>query len=94
MENSSNSLEYIRVAEIHPHPDNPRTHSKAQIRKIARSIKSFGFRYPVLVDENNKLISGHGRLEAAKMLDMASVPVLRAEDLSEAQARAPMAGFV
>ena len=61
-------LVYVDPACLKPHPENPRTHSKEQVRKIAASIKRFGFRNPVLVDENNNVVAGHGRLLAAAEL--------------------------
>ncbi len=55
---------------------NPRTHSKAQLKQIADSIRTFGFTNPVLVDEDNRLIAGHGRIEAAKQLGLERVPTV------------------
>ena len=82
------SLVYEAVAELKPDPRNPRLHSRAQIRQIAASIRSFGFAAPLLVDRTGTLICGAGRLEAARSLGMAHVPVVRLEDLSPQQARA------
>jgi ParB/RepB/Spo0J family partition protein len=76
--------------QIKPNPKNTRTHSKKQIRQIAASIRELGFAAPVLVDEYNVLIAGHGRLEAAKSLGMASIPVIIVEGLSDARKRALM----
>ena len=81
-------LETIVVADLVPHDRNPRTHSKKQIKQIADSIKRFGFTNPVLIDGNNSVVAGHGRIEAARMLGMKSVPVLRLEHMSEAEKRA------
>lgn len=53
-------LVHIGPACLKPHPDNPRTHSKEQVRQIAASIRRFGFRNPVLVDENNNVIAAMG----------------------------------
>lgn len=83
-------IDYLPIADIHPRDDNPRSHSKAQIKKIAASIRSFGFRYPVLIDGEGNLISGHGRLAAAKTLGLATVPTMRADDLTPDQVRALM----
>jgi ParB-like nuclease domain/Integrase core domain len=69
---------------------NTRTHSKKQIRKIATSIRELGFAAPVLVDEYDVLIAGHGRLEAARSLGMASIPAIVLDGLSEAKKRALM----
>jgi hypothetical protein len=57
---------------------------------IARSIKTFGFNAPILVDSKNRVVAGHGRLEAAKRLGLERVPVIRLEHLTEAQAKAYM----
>jgi DNA modification methylase len=65
-------------------------HSQDQIRAIARSIEAFGFNAPILVDKANRLIAGHGRLEAAKLLGLTEVPVIRLEHLSEQQTKAYM----
>jgi ParB-like nuclease domain len=67
---------------------NPRTHSKKQIEQIAASIREFGFTNPVLIDDQQRIIAGHGRVTAAKLLGMDRVPTIRLEHLSEAQKRA------
>lgn len=84
------NIEQIEIASIQPHPDNPRTHPKKQIRQIAESIKAFGYRMPVLVDQDTRLICGHARVEACKLIGMELVPALRVTDLSDAQVRALM----
>ena len=81
-------LVHIDPSRLVPHPDNPRTHSTEQVKKIAASIKRFGFRNPVLVDENNNVVAGHGRLLAAAELKLASVPTLVLADMTEAERRA------
>ena len=81
-------LESMAVADLRPHERNPRTHSKKQVEQIAESIKRFGFTNPVLVDRDGQVIAGHGRIEAAKLLGMATVPVLRLEHMTEAEKRA------
>jgi hypothetical protein len=73
-----------------PDPNNPRRHTPEQIRGIARSIEAFGFNAPILVDKANRVVAGHGRLEAAKRLNLAEAPVIRLEHLSEQQAKAYM----
>ncbi|MFC0104631.1 site-specific DNA-methyltransferase [Sphingopyxis terrae] len=78
----------MAVADLRPHERNPRTHSKKQVEQIAASIKRFGFTNPVLVDRDGQVIAGHGRIEAAKLLGMATVPVLRLEHMTEAEKRA------
>jgi hypothetical protein len=78
----------VPVSLLKPYASNPRTHTKKQIRQIAESIRTFGWTNPVLVDANDGIIAGHGRVEAAKLLSISTVPVLRIEDLSEAQLKA------
>ena len=81
-------IEYLAIAELKPNPGNARLHSKKQLHQIAASIGAFGFNVPVLIDQGNVIIAGHGRVEAARTLGLASVPVLRIEHLSAAQQRA------
>jgi DNA modification methylase len=73
---------------LRPYPGNARTHSPKQIRQIARSIERFGFNNPVLVDDDDQIIAGHGRVEAAKLLNMKTVPTVRLSHLSEAEKKA------
>jgi DNA modification methylase len=82
------SVSYRALQELTPYKKNARTHSKAQIRKIADSIESFGFTNPVLIDLNDTIIAGHGRVESAKLLKMETVPTIRLESLNPAQVRA------
>lgn len=81
-------VEYQPLSSLIARITNPRTHSKTQIRQIAESIKRFGFTNPVLVDSDNTIIAGHGRVEAAKLLGLSNVPVIYLSDLSEAEIRA------
>ena len=81
-------VEQVTVAALIPHERNARTHSKRQVAQIARSIEEFGFNNPVLVDAKNKIIAGHGRVEAARSLGLETVPAIRLEHLSETQLRA------
>jgi DNA modification methylase len=78
----------MAVAALRPYSQNARTHSKRQIRQIADSIQKFGFTNPVLVSDDGEIIAGHGRVEAAKLLGMQSVPTLRLSHLDAAQRRA------
>jgi DNA modification methylase len=82
------SIEYLPIDVVRPYPRNARTHSRAQIAQIAESIRAFGFTNPVLVDDHNEIIAGHGRLEAARSLGMEGVPAIRLPHLSAAQKRA------
>ena len=60
-------MEWAPIAQIRRNPKNPRTHSKKQIKQIAASIRKFGFLNPLIVDDANTLLAGHGRLEAARL---------------------------
>ncbi len=77
------NFEYRPTNSLRPYPGNARTHSPKQIRQIARSIKHFGFNNPVLVDDDGQIIAGHGRVEAAKLLNMKTVPTVRLSHMSE-----------
>lgn len=81
-------LEYIKLAELTGYETNSRTHSAEQIAQIAASITEFGFTNPILIDESNVIIAGHGRLDAAKQLKLIEAPCLRLSHLSEAQKKA------
>jgi len=81
-------IDYMRVCELRPYPNNARTHSKKQVRQIANSIAKFGFCNPVLIDDDKQIIAGHGRVEAAKLLGIDAVPTYRLSHLSEADKRA------
>src|SRR5262249_44748844 len=76
------------IADLRPYSRNARTHSRKQIRQIADSIKRFGFTNPVLIDGDNQILAGHGRVEAAKLLGMQTVPCLRVDRMSAAEKRA------
>lgn len=76
------------VDDLTPYPNNPKEHPEEQIDKIAGSIQEFGFTQPIVVDQNNQIIIGHGRLQAAKKIGMENVPVIERTDLTEAQVKA------
>ena len=76
------------VADLIPYVNNSRVHSDEQVLQICSSIREFGFTNPVLIDEENGVIAGHGRLMAAKKLDMEKVPCIILAGLSEAQKKA------
>jgi len=78
----------IDIDKLIPYARNSRTHSDAQVAQIAASIREFGFTNPVLVDEADGIIAGHGRVLAARKLAMDKVPAIRLKHLSEAQKRA------
>lgn len=77
-----------KITELIPYVNNARTHSDEQILQICSSIKEFGFTNPVLIDGENGIIAGHGRLMAAKKLGMEEVPTIELSHLSEAQRKA------
>lgn len=81
---------YQPVGDLKRNPRNARTHSKRQLRQIARSIKQFGFLNPILVDKYNNVIAGHARLEGAMLTGLAMVPTIRLDSLSPDQIRAYM----
>ena len=77
----------LPISSLKPNPRNARTHTRRQIRKIADSIRAFGFNNPVLVDKNNLIVAGHGRAKAAKLLGMTEVPTVRLSHMTEAEMR-------
>jgi ParB-like chromosome segregation protein Spo0J len=79
---------YIATTDLIPYANNPRTHSDQQVSQVASSIKEFGFNNPILIDEHNGIIAGHGRLAAAQKLDLKLVPTITLAGLSEAQRKA------
>lgn len=78
----------VEISTLIPYKNNARTHSAKQIQQIANSIKQFGFMNPVLIDSNNRIMAGHGRVEAAKKLGLKEVPVISSSHLTEGQIRA------
>jgi DNA modification methylase len=81
-------IEWRSVETLIPYAKNARTHSDEQVAQIAGSIKEFGFNNPVLVDKENSVIAGHGRIMAARKLGMDKVPVVKLEHLTESQRKA------
>jgi DNA modification methylase len=81
-------IEWMSVETLIPYAKNARTHSDEQVAQIAGSIKEFGFNNPVLVDKDNSVIAGHGRLMAARKLGMDKVPVVQLGHMTEAQRKA------
>lgn len=88
VEPSERSVVCMPISTLISNPRNARTHCKRQIRQIAASIRAFGFTNPVLLDRDNMVIAGHGRVAAAKLLGMSEVPAIRLEGLSADQVRA------
>ena len=81
-------IEYQDAKAITPYARNSRTHSDEQVAQVAASIKEFGWTNPILVDETNTIIAGHGRLMAAQRLGLSEVPTIMLEGLTEGQKRA------
>lgn len=84
--NGMNIIE-MQVADIVPYQNNPRKNDGA-VDAVANSIREFGFKVPIIVDKDNVIVAGHTRLKAAEKLGLETVPVIRADDLTEEQATA------
>jgi ParB-like chromosome segregation protein Spo0J len=82
------SVENVPISALRPYSRNARTHSRKQLRQIAASIQRFGFTNPVLISDDSEILCGHGRVEAAKLLNFERVPTLRLSHLNEAERRA------
>jgi hypothetical protein len=81
-------IEQLPTADLIPYAKNTRTHSEIQIQQIAGSIREFGFTNPILIDADNGIIAGHGRVMAASKLGLAKVPCIRLAHLTDTQKRA------
>lgn len=81
-------IETVKISSLKPYENNAKRHPQNQIEQIKQSIKEFGFNDPVGIDENNMIIEGHGRLEAAQQLGMKEIPCIRIEGLNEQQKKA------
>lgn len=88
MSNINPTIEMLPTAGLVPYARNSRTHSPEQVAQIAGSIREFGFTNPVLIDVENGIIAGHGRVMAAQKLGLEFVPCIRLSYLSDAQKRA------
>jgi DNA modification methylase len=82
------SIIYRKISELKPYLRNARTHKRKQIKQIKASIEEFGFTNPILIDDNDQIMAGHGRVEAAKLLGLTEVPTVQISHLSAAQKRA------
>lgn len=80
-------IEMMDIRDIHPYENNPRMNDNA-VDAVAESIKQYGFKVPIVVDNEHVIVTGHTRLRAAEKLKMAEVPVIVANDLSPEQCRA------
>lgn len=81
-------VDYLDPAELIPYGKNAKEHPPKQVEQIANSIKRFGWQQPIVVDRNKVVIIGHGRLAAAKLLNLDKVPVKFEDDLTDAQVKA------
>jgi DNA modification methylase len=82
------SIEKVAISTVKQNPRNARRHSKKQIQQIANSIVRFGWTYPILIDEHGVALAGNGRLQAADLLGLKEVPVIRMVGLNDAEKRA------
>lgn len=78
----------VKISEIKPYEKNAKKHPPEQVEHIANSIREFGFQQPLVIDKNNVVVIGHGRLLAAKKLGLDAVPCVRADDLTDEQIKA------
>jgi len=81
-------IETVSVNDVREYERNPRQISEGAIAAVARSIQSFGFKVPIIVDKANTIIAGHTRLRAAKKLGEKTVPIIQADDLTHEQVKA------
>ena len=85
---AADEIEYISPGKLKPYPRNARQHSKKQLQQLTEAIKCFGFTAPVLIDEDDNILAGHARVEAAKLRKMGTVPCRRLLNLSKVLKRA------
>uniref|UniRef100_A0AAU8AZ85 ParB protein n=1 Tax=Dulem virus 36 TaxID=3145754 RepID=A0AAU8AZ85_9CAUD len=81
-------IEYKKLSDLKPYKKNAKKHPKEQIERIAESIKQFGFTQPVIIDKNNCVVAGHGRMLGAKKAGLQEVPTVCLDDLTEEQIKA------
>ncbi len=81
-------IEYIQTDKLIPYINNPRHNDGEAVDRVAASIKEYGFKSPIIVDKDNVIVAGHTRYKAAKKLDLETVPVIKADDLTPAQVKA------
>ncbi len=82
------TVTYHEAANLKPHPSNPKTHTPKQIDRLVRSMNTYGWTNPILIDEDGNVLAGHGRLEAAKRLGLTEVPTICLGHMTAAQKRA------
>jgi len=81
-------IETIDISALSPYSKNPRSHPASQIEMLAKAIRQFGFLNPIIIDDKNEIVAGHGRFEAAKIVGLKSLPAIRASHLTPAQIKA------
>jgi len=81
-------IDQTPIDELVPYENNPRTHSAIQLERLVNSLKEFGFTNPILIDEDNNVIAGHGRLQAAIIAGLTTVPTITLGHLTPEQRRA------
>ena len=79
---------YKKISDLKPYKKNAKKHPKEQVERIANSIKEFGFTQPVIVDANNCVVAGHGRILGAKKAGLKTIPTVKLESLTEEQIKA------
>ena len=82
------NIKYKNINTLHPYKKNAKKHDKKQVEQIANSIKEFGFTQPVIIDKNNCVVAGHGRILGAKKAGLKEVPTVMLESLTEEQIKA------
>lgn len=82
------NIVYRNIKDLKPYKKNAKKHPKEQVERIANSIKEFGFTQPVIIDKNNYVVAGHGRILGAKKAGLKQVPTVMLEDLTEEQIKA------
>ena len=82
------NIKYKPIKELKPYKKNAKKHNKEQVEQIANSIKEFGFTQPVIIDKNNEVVAGHGRILGAKKAGLKQVPTVCLEELTEEQIKA------
>lgn len=81
-------MKMVKITDLKPYENNAKIHSDYQVGLIVESIKEFGFINPVLIDEDNNVIAGHGRIEAAKRLNLDKLPTISVSGLTETEKQA------
>ena len=88
MEQNKMNIVYKNIKELKPYKKNAKKHNKEQVEQIANSIKEFGFTQPVIIDKNDCVVAGHGRILGAKKAGLKQVPTVCLEELTEEQIKA------